>query len=297
MLRRRRSRWRLLAVRTERPHPLPRATCALIRLRATRVAERTCIGGGARLCTVEEVEADETRGTGCQHDNAMIWTVDDIGCADGQHVVVVGSTANARREAECRDDAGNEDEAVRCCADAEVGTACTIGSPHGQPPPAPPPPPVASVCQVAWDMSAHSTCAAGGACAACEVCFTTVNHNYPQCERTTPPVFGSAQPENQHVSLAQTRRSAGCTGRALAAASRRPGAARPAPAPTMAALPAMAACTGTTDAFSERCRLANLSGVVASVTPLDGEAPPAAQVCETNRDCPKGSHCENRECL
>ena len=30
-----------------------------------------------------------------------------------------------------------------------------------------------------WNEDAHSTCAPGGSCAACEACFTTVNQNYP----------------------------------------------------------------------------------------------------------------------
>ena len=38
-----------------------------------------------------------------------------------------------------------------------------------------PPAPTDASCEVAWDMSAHSNCAPGGACAPCEPCFTNAN--------------------------------------------------------------------------------------------------------------------------
>jgi hypothetical protein len=127
-------------------------------------AEATCLGAGARLCTVEEIEADETRGSGCSADQAMIWTVDDVACGAGQHVVVVGSSNYAGqedKETECRDDAGLDGEALRCCADTVVGTSCTAAAPHGAPPPPrPPPPPVDAVCEVAWDGASILGCCA-----------------------------------------------------------------------------------------------------------------------------------------
>ena len=160
-------------------------------------AEGACLNIGARLCTVEEIEADEARGTGCNADRAMVWTSDDIGCAAGQHVVVIGSSNNLGRlddlgfeaSTDCRNDAGGDAEAVRCCADAVVGEACTMAAPHGPPPPATPPPPIAAVCQVAWNSDAHSTCLTS--CAPCEACFTTVNHNMPECTPRTLHRSGS----------------------------------------------------------------------------------------------------------
>lgn len=120
-------------------------------------AEAACLDAGARLCTVEEVEADEARGSGCSLDAQMVWTVDDVACSPGQHVVVVGGSQNAQgRETECRDDAGTAGEGLRCCADAAVGVLCTVVAPHGTPPPtAPPPPPIDAVCQVAWVGACH----------------------------------------------------------------------------------------------------------------------------------------------
>ena len=43
-----------------------------------------CIGAGARLCTVEELMADEAQGTGCGFDSAFVWTSDDVGCVANQ---------------------------------------------------------------------------------------------------------------------------------------------------------------------------------------------------------------------
>eukprot|EP01048_Picozoa_sp_COSAG05_P013749 COSAG05_NODE_1493_length_4715_cov_4.480069_1_plen_731_part_00 len=59
------------------------------------VAQSYCSQIGARMCTVEELEADETRGSGCGFDANLVWSIDDIGCQSGSHVVVGGrSTAN-----------------------------------------------------------------------------------------------------------------------------------------------------------------------------------------------------------
>ena len=87
-----------------------------------------CRAMGARLCTVEELGADETRGTGCQHDAEWLWSSEVCGDGDG-HLTAVGSTAWGSEL--CPDDcaadpctcparcANNDDTtvAVRCCAD------------------------------------------------------------------------------------------------------------------------------------------------------------------------------------
>ena len=54
-------------------------------------AKDVCVGSGARLCTVEEIHADETRGTGCNGDLRMVWSLDDVGCDSEEHVQVPGS--------------------------------------------------------------------------------------------------------------------------------------------------------------------------------------------------------------
>ena len=35
-----------------------------------------CMAAGGRLCTFEEMMNDETQGTGCGHDNRLIWSSD-----------------------------------------------------------------------------------------------------------------------------------------------------------------------------------------------------------------------------
>jgi len=95
-----------------------------------------CLAIGARLCTTEELQADETRGTGCGHDGEWVWSSDT--CADG-HLVSVGASNNGRNLCsgdgeECLPDqnpctcnarcwASTENAGVRCCADV-VGPLC-----------------------------------------------------------------------------------------------------------------------------------------------------------------------------
>jgi len=105
------------------------------------IAEAICTTVGARLCTVEEVKADETRGTGCSHDGRLVWTSDDVGCAPGQHVAWPGSSYR-KLKGKCISDSntgrGWQGAAVRCCADAVVGTPCTkVHAPIPPPPPSP----------------------------------------------------------------------------------------------------------------------------------------------------------------
>ncbi|KAL7548652.1 hypothetical protein ACHAWF_011924 [Thalassiosira exigua] len=47
-------------------------------------AEVICLAGDARLCTVEEVRADCTRGSGCQFDWENVWTSDNVATAAGE---------------------------------------------------------------------------------------------------------------------------------------------------------------------------------------------------------------------
>ena len=55
-------------------------------------AHAICAAAGARLCMVEELHADETKGTGCSLDLEMVWSADDVGCEDDFHVQVPGAT-------------------------------------------------------------------------------------------------------------------------------------------------------------------------------------------------------------
>ena len=97
-----------------------------------------CTTAGARLCTVEELTADETRGTGCNHDAALVWSANVGDCAIGEHTAVIGATSHDRPD-ECVADNGAA--AVRCCADMEtsVTTQCAVTAP-------PPPPPPMNFC-------------------------------------------------------------------------------------------------------------------------------------------------------
>eukprot|EP01044_Picomonas_judraskeda_P007136 COSAG03_NODE_750_length_5996_cov_3.402408_2_plen_876_part_01 len=109
-------------------------------------AAAICTAIGSRLCTVAELQAEETRGSGCQHDNEWVWAADT--CADG-HMTAVGgnhcSGANCgggHRCDECENAAAadgcvcparcyandNSEPAVRCCADV-AGPDCAGATP------------------------------------------------------------------------------------------------------------------------------------------------------------------------
>jgi len=71
-----------------------------------------CESPGARLCTAEELQADEARGTGCSGDNLRVRSSDK--CTGG-HIVTIGSSRGS--SASCRSD--ESIFLVRCCADVE----------------------------------------------------------------------------------------------------------------------------------------------------------------------------------
>jgi hypothetical protein len=101
-------------------------------------AHTICANAGARMCTIDELEADETQGTGCLHDRAMVWTGEVGHCAAGEHMTVIGagggSTGHRRRN--CVVDTGSA--AVRCCADAITSLATACGTTTTGAPPSPP---------------------------------------------------------------------------------------------------------------------------------------------------------------
>eukprot|EP00930_Biecheleria_cincta_P098874 TRINITY_DN9052_c0_g1_i1.p1 TRINITY_DN9052_c0_g1~~TRINITY_DN9052_c0_g1_i1.p1 ORF type:complete len:590 (+),score=67.64 TRINITY_DN9052_c0_g1_i1:63-1832(+) len=79
-------------------------------------AKSICDAAGARLCTAAELQADESRGTGCSYDSVMIWSSTNTECIDGQYMVVFGSSAKATFGPTCVD-ASQADYYARCCAD------------------------------------------------------------------------------------------------------------------------------------------------------------------------------------
>ena len=56
-------------------------------------AAGVCAAEGARLCTLEELDAGETHGTGCAFDVARTWTASAGACAAGQHSSAAGNSA------------------------------------------------------------------------------------------------------------------------------------------------------------------------------------------------------------
>ena len=73
-------------------------------------AASICQDVGARLCTLEEIQAEETRGTGCGHDNDQVWT--SSLCEDGFY----SAQGSGRGSVVCNADLA-ANHAVRCCSD------------------------------------------------------------------------------------------------------------------------------------------------------------------------------------
>jgi hypothetical protein len=118
-------------------------------------AHTICANAGARMCTVDELEADETRGTGCSHDRAMVWTGEAGHCAAGEHMTVIGAGGGTSRRRNCVSDSGSA--AVRCCADAVTATATACGTTTASAP-APPPTGSTSTIYVITAPSGVPTC-------------------------------------------------------------------------------------------------------------------------------------------
>lgn len=80
-------------------------------------ANDMCSAVGGRLCTADELARDATRGTGCGHDNRLVWTSD---ICDGGFMARRGRSGNKRGlEAQCLP-TDSSIPAVRCCSDKVV---------------------------------------------------------------------------------------------------------------------------------------------------------------------------------
>jgi hypothetical protein len=101
-------------------------------------AQSICLGAGARLCTVEELEANEARSTGCSNNRKLVWSVDTGPCEAGAHALVVGYSHNAVDDMVTHCEADETPAAVSCCADSQSridAADVTCGEGAGGPPP------------------------------------------------------------------------------------------------------------------------------------------------------------------
>ncbi len=88
-------------------------------------AKALCDDQGMRLCTVDELEADEANGSGCGFDDERVWSASACGAA-GYYTAAGATSAAQTHPTECSD-AATTTAAVRCCL-----TECSgfrIGSP------------------------------------------------------------------------------------------------------------------------------------------------------------------------
>jgi hypothetical protein len=80
-----------------------------------------CNALGARLCSLEEVQAGATKSTGCGFDNKLIWTADGCGTDKIKYRMVFAGNPKKSYTlggAQCSEDLGGANIALRCCADA-----------------------------------------------------------------------------------------------------------------------------------------------------------------------------------
>ena len=104
-------------------------------------ARSVCVGAGARLCTLSELQAGETRGSGCGFDLARAWSSTSANCPPGQHMSTKGSPTDGDGNNPDAEQDGSQQNAgyggegaamlprcdpddtpnvVRCCADAVI---------------------------------------------------------------------------------------------------------------------------------------------------------------------------------
>jgi hypothetical protein len=89
-------------------------------------AANACMAVGARLCTIEEVENDETRFTGCGFDTVQIWSSTQGSCDPHYAFTMIGSSEYRglgpdgveRPSTPLCASMADDTAAVRCCADA-----------------------------------------------------------------------------------------------------------------------------------------------------------------------------------
>ncbi|MCA9518673.1 MAG: hypothetical protein KC635_27240, partial [Myxococcales bacterium] len=75
-----------------------------------------CEAAGARLCSVEELRADEARDSGCAYDDARVWS--STACGAMARTTLAGATTGVGNVAEACTGEGEATTAVaRCCAD------------------------------------------------------------------------------------------------------------------------------------------------------------------------------------
>jgi hypothetical protein len=73
-----------------------------------------CLSVGARLCSAEELHADEARSAGCALDTFLLWSSTPC-TSEGEYEVVFGSSVNTDGTIHCKNQ--TDPQYRRCCAD------------------------------------------------------------------------------------------------------------------------------------------------------------------------------------
>lgn len=120
-------------------------------------AANICLGAGARLCTVAEIQAHETRNTGCMFNYEYIWSSEQDECQVNQIMTMTGSGTTRVMPGNTYppapptcEDIFTGTAAVSCCADAS--TKCGAHDPES----------CRDMIVSMWGMCDRSSC--GGPC-------------------------------------------------------------------------------------------------------------------------------------
>jgi len=98
-------------------------------------ARKLCSRIGARLCTSQEIAADEAKGSGCKYDCERVWTGSKCTTSEGGQgfLTLAGARkCSAKLPSRC-DDFESQDAVVRCCADAGTGDESLVKGPQAYP--------------------------------------------------------------------------------------------------------------------------------------------------------------------
>ncbi len=134
-----------------------------------------CVAAGARLCTSEELKANETRGTGCGYDANWVWS--STAC-DGGFILQAGSTVYAGDKPEvCAAPGEHEGHYARCCAattivdNSDATSVCALKDTPAQ-------------TEVCTASDPGDVCAPTGECSVTGVCVDVWSADGGACDDT-----------------------------------------------------------------------------------------------------------------
>ena len=85
--------------------------------------KQICEDAGGRLCTIEEIDSDCARGTGCNYDHQMVWTATSAPPPPYAYLTCGSSHSSICKNTPDTPVSVSETHPLRCCADGNPGNA------------------------------------------------------------------------------------------------------------------------------------------------------------------------------